>query len=120
MADLLRHIGFLLLVLTILCCGTGAAQTRQAPSRAPQWEVVAVTEPAASASPASAPEISVEVHDGGVVLITTDRPASIKVYSILGQLITQKQVGAGTVRLRMDARGIYILKAGDITRRINL
>ena len=52
--------------------------------------------------------------------ITVDRPTTVKVFSILGQLITQKQIAAGKVRLHMDTRGIFILKAGGATRRINL
>ncbi len=69
---------------------------------------------------AAVPELLVTVHEGGKVLITTDRPTTVQIFSILGQLITQKQINAGTVRLTMGVRGIYILKADNTTRRISL
>lgn len=106
----------------LLAAALAPAASGQAPAHSPRWEVVAVTDAAQNshASAPQTPELEVEVRDGGVVLITVDRPATVKVFSILGQLITEKNVQPGTVRLRMDSRGIYILKAGTATRRINL
>ncbi len=105
--------------VAMLVCSYAAAMS-QTPGRAPQWDVVSVSDTQPSSSGQASPELEIEVRDEGVVLISTDRPANIKVFSILGQLITQKNVAAGTVRLRMGARGIYILKAGTTTRRISL
>ncbi len=63
------------------------------------------------------PEI---VVSDGWIYVNTTRPITIKIYSILGQLIRQDSLPAGTFRLHMASRGIYILKAGAITRRITI
>ncbi len=85
----------------------------------PVWEEV-------SRRPASEKELAqqqdaveVVVHDGAVY-ITTSHPVKIEVFSILGQLIASKRVPEGTVRLNLKQKGVYILKAGTITKRINL
>lgn len=97
-----------------------SAQLSAGPTRKPTWEVLVVADPATVPTAPGAPEMTVTVRDGGVVLISSDRPVTVRVFSILGQLITQKQMSPGTVRLNMDARGIYILKADNETRRISL
>lgn len=74
---------------------------------------------AASVSLEDADRIDLSVHDG-YVFITTSKPLNVKIFSILGQLISSTRVSPGTTRLKLPARGIYILKAGDITRRITV
>ncbi|MDE6309511.1 MAG: T9SS type A sorting domain-containing protein [Muribaculaceae bacterium] len=76
--------------------------------------------------PASADRTQVD-NDGpeivvsdGWIYVNTTRPITIKIYSILGQLISQDSLPAGTFRLHVASRGIYILKAGAITRRITI
>ena len=56
----------------------------------------------------------------GYVYVTLSRRAQVKIFTILGQTVSQAELPAGTSRLRMDGRGIYILKAGDTTVRITL
>lgn len=90
----------------------------QAPARGPVWEVVRLSDPASPGT--EVPEVSdVSVREG-IVIITVERPVTVKVFSILGQLITQKQLQPGTHRLTLGTKGIYILKASDLTKRINL
>lgn len=115
-SDTLIRLGFVIIMAMILLVPVYA----QAPTKSPQWEVVSVVDQTQASPNAATPEIDVQVNDDGAILITTDRATNIKVFSILGQLITQRNVSAGTVRLRMEARGIYILKAGTTTRRISL
>lgn len=86
---------------------------------APRWEPV-VTETVADLDSASDPDrIEVEIRDG-YIYVATSRPVSVKVLSILGQLISQQNIPAGTSRLRISARGIYILKIGTITKRVTI
>lgn len=67
-----------------------------------------------------APEdVEVKVEDG-YILISLPRQAQVKIFTILGQPVMTTNLGAGTSRLRLPARGIYILKIGTITRRITL
>lgn len=63
--------------------------------------------------------IDVNVVDGFIVL-TLSRASNVKLFTILGQLVAEKQLEAGTWRLPLSARGIYILKAGSTTRRITI
>lgn len=56
----------------------------------------------------------------GYVYVTTSRPTTVKVFSILGQLISQETIQPGISRFRLPSRGIYILKVGDITKRITI
>ena len=92
-----------------------------ASSAAPRWESVD--------TPVSVlTQIEQRVEDNGVdmavsdgyIYIGTSRPVTVKVFTILGQLISQESLTAGTHRLRMTARGVYILKIGPATRRVTI
>ena len=63
--------------------------------------------------------VNVNVRDG-YVYVTVNRRTTVKVFTILGQLISQQTTEPGTSRLRLNARGIYILKIGAATRRITI
>lgn len=63
--------------------------------------------------------IETVVRDG-YIYITTSKVINVKIFSILGQLISSTRVPAGTSRLKVPARGIYILKAGPYTRRLTV
>lgn len=63
------------------------------------------------------PEVTVR---GPYIYVTTQRAVSIRLYSILGQLVAQYNVQAGTTRIKAPARGVYILQAGTVTRRVNI
>lgn len=108
-------------VAVALFVAVAAAVWAQAPApaapRPPVWEVVSSTD---AAAPAASGEVEVVVREGGIVLIKSDHEVKVQVFSILGQLITEKQIQPGIVRLRMNTRGIYILKADNSTRRISL
>lgn len=106
-------------LLLTLSLAAHAQYTPAAAPRKPVWEVVTVTDQA-QVPQNGTPELEVTILDGGLVVITSDRAVKVQVFSILGQLITQKQMQAGTVRLQMNSRGIYILKADNTTRRISL
>lgn len=55
-----------------------------------------------------------------VIYISTDKTVDIKVFTILGQLISSTTVGPGVHMMKVESRGIYILKAGSVTRRITI
>ncbi len=97
------------------------AQPATGSNKTPVWEIVAEQDstPRNEGEEGASDKIDVETRDG-IVYISTTQPTTIKVYTILGQLITSKSVGSGTVRLTLGVRGVYILKAGTATRRINL
>ena len=87
---------------------------------APAWEQTATTEAQGSDVQMDRDErIDVTVREG-YIYVSTPKPVTVRVMTILGQLISQQQVPAGTSRLRVNARGIYILKAGTVTKRVTI
>lgn len=56
----------------------------------------------------------------GFIHIVTPRAVTVRLYTILGQLITQQTLQPGTSRIKTPGRGVYILRTGTATRRINV
>lgn len=56
----------------------------------------------------------------GVIVVSSSRPVQIKVYTILGQLISRETLPAGTSQLNVPAHGVYIIKTGDLTCKVAL
>lgn len=85
----------------------------------PVWEEVASPQPNLVQSLSMERQTEVIVRDG-YIYISTQEPVTVKIFSILGQQIHQETVPAGLHRLRLNSKGIYILKAGSLTKRITL
>lgn len=89
---------------------------------APKWESVNASGRVAALTDYSSDmtdSIEVGVSDG-CIYVSCARPVTVKVFTILGQLIGQETLQAGTHRLRIASKGIYILKAADVTRRVTI
>lgn len=56
----------------------------------------------------------------GVIIVTVSRPTQIKVYSILGQLVSRETIPAGTSQLYVPAHGVYIIKTSELTCKVAL
>lgn len=54
----------------------------------------------------------------GEILITVARPVQVKVFNILGQLVRDESIPAGSTRIQMSAHGVYIVKAGEHTSKV--
>lgn len=50
--------------------------------------------------------------------VKVNRPTQVRVVTILGQPIAQDTLQPGAYTLKIPTKGIYIVKAGSITRRI--
>lgn len=100
-----------MIALVVLALASAIAEA------APVWEKVApvTTEIAESSTDA----YEVKIADNTIIL-TLPNKTSVKVFTILGQLVAERQLEAGTWRLQLPARGIYILKVGTSTRRITI
>lgn len=103
---ILRYI----LILLILSCHVSLAY-----SAAPKWELV--TAYSKTDETMESEKIDVYVRDG-YIYIMTPKSVNVKLLSILGQLVTQQNLQAGVSRIKVPAKGIYILKAGDVTIRV--
>lgn len=91
----------------------------------PQWEPVRRYSVPADEGYAGADEppelvadrLEAVVH-GGYLYVTVSRPATVRLYTILGTLVSQRSLPAGVSRYRLKARGMYLLKTDRGTRRI--
>ena len=61
----------------------------------------------------------VEIYgSNGVITIVTPKRITVRVYTILGQMISQATLQPGTSELRLGARGIYLVRIGNITQKV--
>lgn len=56
----------------------------------------------------------------GAILVYTSRPVQVKVFSILGQLVSQENLPAGVSQLSLGTHGLFIVKIGDMTCKVAL
>lgn len=56
----------------------------------------------------------------GTILINTSRPVQVRVFSILGQLVSSETIPAGMSQLNIGSHGLFIVKAGDVTCKVSL
>ena len=54
----------------------------------------------------------------GVISIVTPKRIQVRVYTILGQLISQATLNPGTSQLRIGSRGIFLVKIGNLTQKV--
>lgn len=112
-----RSVRYIFLLVVAMMLATPALR---ADSAAPVWEYISQRDDSAADTPRQGEgRVETEVVDGKLY-IYLEEPAKVQIFSILGQLITERHLKAGTTRLTLRQRGVYILKAGSITRRINL
>lgn len=54
------------------------------------------------------------------IVIRTQRRIQVRVFTILGQLVSSSTLAPGTSELRINSRGIYIVKIGNLTQKVAL
>lgn len=85
----------------------------------PAWEEVTSPQSSLVQSFEMEGQTEVVVRDG-YIYIWSQVPVTVKLFSILGQQIHQETVQPGIHRLRLNSKGIFILRAGSLTKRITL
>ncbi|MDE7081825.1 MAG: T9SS type A sorting domain-containing protein [Muribaculaceae bacterium] len=95
-----------------------AASPHAASAASPKWEQVKTEHP--DAKPAAADSDTEIRTTRGIIEVSASRPVQIKVYTILGQLVSRENLPAGTSRLTVQAHGIYIIRIGDLTCKVAL
>lgn len=63
--------------------------------------------------------IEIYSKDGHIV-VRLPQKEQVKVFTILGQLVSQAELNAGTSMLKLNSRGIYIVKVGNVTQKVAL
>lgn len=56
----------------------------------------------------------------GVIVIQSNRPTQVKVYTILGQLVSRETLPAGQSQLSLSTHGVYIIKTPELTCKVAL
>ena len=56
----------------------------------------------------------------GVITIRTTRRINVRVFTILGQSVSQAILNPGTSELKLGTRGIFIVKVGNLTQKVAL
>ena len=54
----------------------------------------------------------------GTITIVTPKRITVRVYTILGQMVSQATLQPGTSELRLNSRGIYLVRIGNITQKV--
>lgn len=103
---------------------TTAAGASTQPQPSKMWEEVTVTDrrdlqpqAASSTTDEQGPEIIVRDHN---IYLSVPRQMAVEIFTILGQPVSRETLRAGIHRLKFRSRGIYILRAGGVTRRITI
>ncbi len=54
----------------------------------------------------------------GTITIVTPKRINVRVYTILGQMVSQATLQPGTSELRLGSRGIYLVRIGNLTQKV--
>ena len=92
-----------------------AAALIPSPCGAKGWEAVRA-DVSGFNSVAHDEDVEIRVSPGHVVVVASQQ-VQIKVFTILGQVVSSETLPAGTSRLPLS-HGVYIVKVGDLTCKI--
>ena len=53
----------------------------------------------------------------GVITVVTPKRITVRVYTILGQMVSQATLQNGSYELRLGSRGIYLVRIGNLTQK---
>ena len=54
----------------------------------------------------------------GVITVVTPKRITVRVYTILGQMVSQATMQNGSYELRLGSRGIYLVRIGNLTQKV--
>ena len=54
----------------------------------------------------------------GTITIVTPKRINVRVYTILGQMVSQATLQPGTSELRLGSRGIFLVRIGNLTQKV--
>ena len=52
------------------------------------------------------------------IIVRSSQPVQIKVFTILGRLVSSETLPAGVSQLSVGAHGVYIIKVGELTCKV--
>ena len=84
-----------------------------------QWREASTETVVTNSSESRISTEGIEIYSkNGHIVVHLPHKAQVKVFTILGQLVSQAELNAGTSMLKMNSRGIYIVKVGNITQKV--
>ncbi len=86
---------------------------------AKEWESIREEKVVDARVIAQTDEIELRTQKGAII-VTTIKPIEIKVFTILGQLVSQEKLPIGTSQLNIGSHGVYIVKVGELTCKVAL
>ncbi len=54
----------------------------------------------------------------GTITIVTPKRITVRVYTILGQMVSQATLQPGTSELKLGTHGIYLVRIGNLTQKV--
>lgn len=107
---------FLALWVTVLALGVGMSAVAQQM----QWREASREVQGRSLVDARVTD-GVEIYgSNGVITVRTTRRVHVRVFTILGQSVSAVTLNPGTYDLKVGARGIFIVKIGNLTQKVAL
>lgn len=104
-------------LFTLLLATAGSAFALP-PDYAPKgWEQVKSYDSADTRTVIKEAELEIKSAPSAI-LVVAPHPVQIKVFTILGRIVSDTSLPAGTSRLTLPAHGVYIIKAGTLTCKI--
>lgn len=102
----------------LLLCGALLAGGASQAVHAAQWEQLKADR---SDARVVARDSDIEVKTARLtIVVNVPRATNVKIYTILGQLISSETVPAGISQLRISSHGVYIVKIGGLTCKVAL
>lgn len=105
-----RRIARYMLVVAIAAIAAMPAEA------APKWEAVK-TERTDAKSIVKETELEIKTASS-TIIVTANHSVQIKIFTILGRLVSSETLPAGTSQLQLPAHGVYIVKAGALTCKV--
>ena len=101
---------------TILVTVALAAMATGIPSHAKGWEPVKAERAEAKTI---ARDTAIEIKAiPGIIIVSTSHQTPIKIFTILGRLVSAETLNAGTMQFIVPTHGVYIVKAGELTCKV--
>lgn len=111
----MKHLYAILLALA-LGCGAALQASAQALTERTAWSL---SEGDHTDDNVRDNEIEVSSKDGNIY-IRTPRRVQVTVYTILGQIVTERTLNPGISELKIGTRGIYLVKIEGKTQKVAL
>lgn len=111
----MKHLYAILIALALGCSAAPQAFAQDWTSQS-AW---ALSDDDRTDSSSRAPEIEVSSKEGNIY-IRTPRRVKVTVYTILGQIVTERTINPGISELKIGTRGIYLVKIEGKTQKVAL